>query len=391
MLKRIAAAIAAGSLGERLGAVERAVRKLTETDRDRLISVEAKLTELGRAVGDQPTAKDLREVRQALRSLTDRQPDRRLLAPIEQAAASGKRIVIGPWTGEVGFELLYWIPFVRWARAQWQITPERELIISRGGVASWYGQDDGHYVDIFDMFGPDEFRAAVAEEKRKRRRPGEFEDQVVKTVTARLGVDSVALLHPGAMYRLFEAYWRDEAGYGRLDEFTRHERLEPPASMKPAGLPAHYTAVRFYFNECFPHTPENRAFARNVIASVAERSPVVLLNPGFSVDDHTDWFPDGGRRIITIDDHLTPATNLAVQSAVVAGARAFIGTYGGYSYLAPLYGVPALAFYSKASFKQHHLYAAQRAFAQFDAGALVPIDVAHAAVVQLALGAVVPA
>ena len=391
MLKRLAAAMAAGSLGERLGALERAVRKLTDTDRDRMASVEAKLAELARGVSEQPTAKDLREVRQALRGLTDRQPDRRLLEPIEQAAASGKRILIGPWTGEVGFELLYWIPFVRWARAQWHISPDREVVVSRGGVASWYGQDEGHYVDIFDMFGPDEFRAAVAEEKRKRRRQGEFEEQVVKTVTERLGADDVEVVHPGAMYRLFDAYWRDEAGYGRLDEFTRHQRLEPPASMKPAGLPPHYTAVRFYFNECFPPTPENRSFARNVIASVAERSPVVLLNPGFTVDDHTDWLPDGGERIVAIDDHVTPATNLAVQSAVIAGARAFIGTYGGYAYLAPLYGVPALAFFSKPSFKQYHLYAAQRAFAQIDAGALVPINVADAGVVQLALGAMVPA
>jgi hypothetical protein len=391
MLKRIAAAMAAGSLGERLGALERAVRKLTETDRDRMASVEAKLADLGRAVGEQPTAKDLREVRQALRGLTDRQPDRRLLDPIEQAAASGKRLLIGPWTGEVGFELLYWIPFLRWARAQWHISPDREVIVSRGGVASWYGQDDAHYVDIFDMFAPDEFRAAVAEEKRKRRRPGEFEDQVTKTVMERLGADDVEVVHPGAMYRLFDAYWRDEAGYGRLDEFTRHQRLEPPVSMKPAGLPTNYTAVRFYFNECFPETPENRAFARNVIASIAERSPVVLLNPGFTVDDHTDWLPDGRERIVAIDDHVTPATNLAVQSAVIAGARAFIGTYGGYSYLAPLYGVSALAFYSKPTFKQHHLYAAQRAFADIHAGPLVPINVANVGVVQLALGAMVPA
>jgi hypothetical protein len=258
-------------------------------------------------------------------------------------------------------------------------------------VASWYGQDDAHYVDIFDMFAPDEFRAAVAEEKRKRRRPGEFEDRVVRTVTERLGDGDVQVVHPGAMYRLFDGYWRDEVGYGRLDEFTRHQRLEPPASMKPAGLPAHYTAVRFYFNECFPETPDNRAFARNVIASIAERSPVVLLNPGFSVDEHTDWLPDGRERIVTIDDHVTPATNLAVQSAVVAGARAFIGTYGGYAYLAPLYGVPALAFYSKATFKQHHLYAAHRAFAEIGAGALIPINIADAGVVQLALGAMVPA
>ncbi len=55
--------------------------------------------------------------------------------------------------------------------------------------------------------------------------------------------------------------------------------------------------------------------------------------------------------------------NLAVQTAVIARARAFVGTYGGYSYLAPFCGVPSLAFYSEPTFKVHHLQVAQHVFA----------------------------
>ena len=101
--------------------------------------------------------------------------------------------------------------------------------------------------------------------------------------------------------------------------------------------------------------------------------------------------PDARDRIISIGDGLTPERNLAVQSAVIAGARAFVGTYGGYSYLAPLYKVPAVAFYSRQSFKLHHLHAAQRAFSQIGAAALMPLDVAQASLVQVALGALVAA
>jgi hypothetical protein len=53
---------------------------------------------------------------------------------------------------------------------------------------------------------------------------------------------------------------------------------------------------------------------------------------------------------------LTPANNLSIQSAVVAGARQFVGTYGGFAYLAPLCGVPALSYYSEpGSFSVRHL------------------------------------
>ena len=120
-------------------------------------------------------------------------------------------------------------------------------------------------------------------------------------------------------------------------------------------------------------------------------SSVVVLNPGFRVDEHSDWRPGRPGRIITIAEGMTPARNLAVQSAVIAGARAFVGTYGGYSYLAPLYKVPAVAFYSRQSFKLHHLHAAQRAFREIGAATLLPIDVAQAGLVQSALSALVAA
>jgi hypothetical protein len=114
---------------------------------------------------------------------------------------------------------------------------------------------------------------------------------------------------------------------------------------------------------------------------------VVLLNPGIRVDDHSDLAAPAGNRVFSIAAGLAPERNLAVQSAAIAGARAFVGTYGGYSYLAPLYRVPAIAFYSRRTFKSHHLHAAERAFESIGAAPLIPLDVGHASLVQLALGA----
>ena len=53
---------------------------------------------------------------------------------------------------------------------------------------------------------------------------------------------------------------------------------------------------------------------------------------------------------------LTPQTICSVQSAIVAGARRFVGTYGGFAYLAPLCGVPAVSYYSEPEpFSKRHL------------------------------------
>ena len=84
---------------------------------------------------------------------------------------------------------------------------------------------------------------------------------------------------------------------------------------------------------------------------------------------------------------MAPERNLEVQTAVIAGARAFVGTYGGYSYLAPLCGVPSLAFYSvREGFFAHHLELAERVFRRLGAGSLLPLDVRDADLVRLALG-----
>src|SRR3954465_3740313 len=39
-------------------------------------------------------------------------------------------VIVGPWTGEVGFELLYWIPFLNWLVEQ-GLDPARLVVISR--------------------------------------------------------------------------------------------------------------------------------------------------------------------------------------------------------------------------------------------------------------------
>ena len=150
-------------------------------------------------------------------------------------------------------------------------------------------------------------------------------------------------------------------------------------------LPAEYVAARFYFSDCFPDTTVNRAFVASTIDAISRQVPVVLLNTPFAADEHRDYAPSGGR-VLTIERHMTPERNLAVQTAVIARARAFVGTYGGYSYLAPFCGVPSLAFYSEATFKAHHLHVAQHVFERLGGGAsLVPLDAAAAPLVRLVL------
>src|SRR5688572_32227402 len=66
-------------------------------------------------------------------------------------------IIAGPWLSEVGFEALYWIPFLRWFEDRYRVDPGRVIALSRGGVADWYRDVAERYVEIFDHVDPGTF------------------------------------------------------------------------------------------------------------------------------------------------------------------------------------------------------------------------------------------
>jgi hypothetical protein len=315
--------------------------------------------------------------------------ERRLAHRLERLTKSDRPILVGPWTGEVGFELLYWIPFVTWVLRQTGVSSDRVVVLSRGGAQSWYAHLGGRYVDVLSCVDVDRFRVETTERK-KQRTMGAFDREVVRLAIQKAGLNRPVLLHPGMMYRLFTPFWKQKATVRRVEAYTEYAGVAAPSLPELAGrLPADYVAVRFYFSSCFPDTPANRAFVETAIRGLAESTNVVLLNTPFRVDDHEDYGLGRLPSVHTIDDLMTPARNLDVQSAVLAGAKAFVGTYGGYSYLAPLCGVPSLAFYSvRDQFFAHHLELAERVFRSMNAGALVPLDVRDVGVLRMALGPV---
>ena len=313
--------------------------------------------------------------------------EEKVLDRLDKLARSGQAILVGPWTGEVGFELIYWMPFVRWAAAHYGLDPGRMIICSRGGPRSWYQGTADRYVDVLDVATQEEFRRFTMETP-KQRTLRRFDRDVLRRLRARTG-GAVSLLHPALMYHLFMPYWKQQAPMSQVLKYTQFKRLRP---FDMAGvtdrLPARYVAVRFYFSQCFPDTPDNRAFVTRTLAQLAEETDVVLLNPGLKIDDHADVLAPVSSRIHTFDAVHMPSRNLEAQTAVIARASGFVGTYGGYSYLAPLFGVPALAFYSERNFYLHHLHMAQHEMDEIAGGTLTPVCTADQGLLRAAVGRV---
>jgi hypothetical protein len=330
-----------------------------------------------------------RPVRLAASAYLARRCSAGLHRDLEAMAARAAPIVAGPWLGEVGFELLYWVPFLRWISERFNVPPERFMVVSRGGTSAWYRPFAARYADVFDQVTPDAFRgqhdARVRDlGEQKQTRVTEFDRELIDAATRQAHISECSLLHPSRMYELLNPYWWGHQSSDWVQRHARYARLAQPGDGGVVDTPARYVAVKFYFNDCFPATAQNRAFVGDVLRTLADRGPVVALSTGLNIDDH------GGVRV---DEHgvrhlpegIDPARNLHVQSAIVSRAQAFVGTYGGFSYMAPFYGVRSLAFYSDpGGFSPKHLHMARSAFDAIGAGDL--LDVRDAAAGAGAVG-----
>jgi hypothetical protein len=271
-------------------------------------------------------------------------------------------VIVGPWLSEVGYEALYWVPFLRWVREAFRLSPDRVVAVSRGGVASWYAGIAHRYAEIWDEVSPETYASRTRERGQvKQLEIAPFDREIVGAVERRLGLTGARVLHPSVMYRLFSLFWSGQRSLGFIDRHTRYERIDAPPLPTDAALPSRYVAVKLYAARALPDTSGIRSLLARHITALAEQAPVVLLDTGLVLDEHTDYDVTVGDRILSAKAWMTPSTNLGVQTALIAHAAAYVGTCGSLAWLAPMLGVNTSALFVDPKWLHAHLGVALRA------------------------------
>jgi hypothetical protein len=319
----------------------------------------------------------------------ERQVEHQIAAVVDGDAP----IVAGPWLAEVGYEILYWIPFLRWFTHAYRVAPERLIVMSRGGVASWYQDLAGRYIEIFDYVTPADFarentarRVETDAGGQKPSSVGLFDEQLLDYVRVETGETDVRVFHPSLMFRLFNQF---RLGNQAPDFLWRHTsfasmRLDPPATVP---LPERYAVVKFHAGHALPASDANRSVVRAAVARLARRQPVVVLESGIAVDEHDDFDFDGLANVHRVRNRLTAATNLDVQSRVIAGADRYVGTCGGLAWLAPFLGVSTTGVYEHDKLLMTHLFVARHAYRTASAAPFATVDLralGHLGLVEVA-------
>jgi hypothetical protein len=315
-------------------------------------------------------ARSVPEIASALRREAEVRPAaRRTERAVAKAGREGTPVLLGPFLGEIGYELEYWIPFLRRLLREHGIASEQATVMTRGGAALWYRDFAANELDVLQLLTPEEYLPRLEERRRragdlKQLRVGSFDRELVALARERLG--DFTLVHPGLMFTRLRGLWFRDEPLDALWPQVEYRRLDVEPEPLP-GLPGEYVAVKAYFNEVLPATPESRAFLRATIERLAETVDVVLLSTGLEVDDHEEWATERPR-VHPIEHLLRPQDNLAVQTRLIAGARGLVATYGGFSYLGPFLGVPTRTFYAVEQTVPLHLEVLARAFPDADYG-----------------------
>ena len=299
---------------------------------------------------------------------------------LRSVANSRAPIIVGPWLSEVGYEVLYWVPFLRWFTRHYDVDPDRVIVLSRGGVASWYEGIGSRYVEQFDLFAPEEF--ATRNEARQRTSDqkqlsvSDFDEEVLRRARARVGILTAALCHPSTMFQLLRQFWLGNDSLQSVLDYTEYDAANARAAVDVPKLPETFVAVKFYTGRALTDTPVHREQLRRLVERIADRYPVVALNTNLSLDEHADYVFRDVPGLITLDGWLTPQNNLAVQTEVIRRAKRFVGTCGSLAWLAPMLGTDTLAVYADDHFLTPHLYAARHAYNSMDAARFTPMDLA---------------
>jgi hypothetical protein len=302
---------------------------------------------------------------------------RRIERQLAALARGEAPVIVGPWLSEVGYEVLYWRPFLAWMLDRYRIDPQRVVAVSRGGVADWYAGIAARYVELLDMFPPDAFASRNAARRgsgdQKQLAPGDFDADIVARVAERLGGAAPVVCHPSLMFRLFRPFWFGDRSLDFFLNHVRFERMQGPAEV-PSGLPARFAAVKFYMGAAVPDTPERRRTLRGLVSRLAMTMPVVVLDTGLTIDEHRDFLFEDVPNVTAWTGARTPATNLAVQTQVIARASLFVGTCGSLAWLAPMLGTPTIGVYADDRFLAPHLFVARHAYRMMQAAPFTTID-----------------
>jgi len=263
---------------------------------------------------------------------------------LEELRLGTAPVFVGPFVDFIGNELLYWIPFVRWAVHTYGLAPERLIVVSRDGVGDWYGSLARRFLDATQLFSASELehwsRRTVPQSQQNPKQAVmyPFDGEIIARAARAFDLSDYQILHPLTAFRVVNRFKKENPA--QLGEVLRHEpRAAAAATARAPGLPKSFVAVSTSFTDALPGTDDNRRFLDHALGQLARKHEVVVVDG--SIPESCRELPQV-HALETTGEAMTPAA----QAAVIARARSFVSGFGDMTIMAAFCGVQATAYYS---------------------------------------------
>ena len=261
---------------------------------------------------------------------------------VDALAALQRPIAVGPCLSEMPWEVMFWLPFVKWAERR--LGETATLAVSRSAPSSWYAGLAHSFVDVADLMSAEEYRQRDEERQRetgslKQSRISKFERDLIRRAAEHVGIPTPEILHPSILVNVSQEVWHGHAAIRAMTSRAVYERLPPIVEDVP-GLPPEYVVACFPFKKQFPGTAAVRSLVSELVRLVSQRMPVVIL-------DQLGWgsfaVEDGGRGLHIIKPEEDARRAAWIRASVIGRAQAVMGTLNSAITLAPFLGVPSVS------------------------------------------------
>ena len=294
-------------------------------------------------------------------------------------SSSPDLIICGPWLSEIGFELLYWIPFLNKKLQGYENI--KKVIISRGGVTDWYKHlSKVEYIELNSTKYDENLKSyknlKLKERSQKQTYITSFEKKIIENSIKDMNINNkkIHIIHPSEFFNLFRPYFLDQSKINEFINFLYPKSYESIDKFKnylnSDLIKEGFISMKIYSSSNFlntlPYTNiQTFNFINQIIEDLLDKYNLILLNFD-SNDDHEQIkidlskFKNKKYKIYFINNifkNINYENNIDIQNFIISNSKFFIGTYGGFSYLPPLYQKKSYALITNETkvIKRHQL------------------------------------
>ena len=293
---------------------------------------------------------------------------------ISTYGSKDKDLFIGPWLGDVGKELMYWIPYVRKMNKDGKLLFRKAYAVSRGGVEEWYGGLADGYVEILDHIDTNFYRQPFEIQQNRnsgKEVPGvsnfgnegqnqfkisDIERKIISDYALKNNISKYEIFHPSVMWKNSrDRLIRDGRvlSLQEIDAINYWEKCNRTTEkyskiVDKLDLPDKFVASKFYFHPTnLLETEENKIHINKYINKLSKTQKIVDLSAPLSVDESIPHILDhDNKNIINVPIISQDNINLGIQTEIIRRSEGFVGTWGGVSVLPALLGKPHIGFFS---------------------------------------------